>query len=374
MKKLGLVSLAAAVALSSSAFAASVDTYIDVTAKGKYVKAMSKEANEYNTLEVVMGLVAKNDDGITLKAEWDAYDAKWADSTASTQLTLNHGYVIAPIGALTLKAGYVEGGPFGTDLLNNDASAFKLAFDYKVSDMMNVGFEDIKNSESDKDNEDGLFGAGNGEANSMRVYVKGKADAWKYGARATVKTDREKKVSTSDTTDTTIEAYALGTVADFGVAVNVGLYSGDTAGKNKDGGMAVYAHALKNFGSFTSGLAAVSLTDGASTGSEFDPTYIVDGVTGNLVSDKGEATTLVVLPVIMPINDMMTADFSLTAGNLVLAKGSTSESYTEVDAGLNIALGKATNLKVMLAVASGDAVKGAEDGVTYGAWKLSTSF
>jgi hypothetical protein len=376
MKKLGLVSLAAAVALSTSAFASELKIGADAELKGYSVNAYSKEADEYYNLEVNLGLVAKNDDGVTLKASWIVYDNRFgADGqyannqilTDAVQPSLDYGYVIIPMGAATVKAGYVEAGPFGTDLTNSGNSTFKVAVDYKVNDMLSVGFEDHQYQESYSYNKDGgMFGAaGQGEKTGTRLYAKANYEGFNLGARVTQKNNY---TGASDVDSTSIEAYALGNVANFNVAAHFVAGSNDAKG--------IYVHGLTNIDKLTTGLAYVMLTDGQSSSSEFDPTYLVDLVYDKLPSAAGD-TGVAVVPVIYPINDMLTAEAKLATGKVV------DQSYTEIDAGLTIALGKQTSAKLMYATASGDLTKqvvggaygdNTDDGVNMMGFKITTAF
>jgi hypothetical protein len=397
MKKLGLLSIAAAVALTSSAFAAELKVGADATIKGYSVKNTTKEANEYYHQEVNLNVMMKNDDGITMKAGWVIYNYYMGVSSATktapqtvtdkTQPTLDYGYIIAPLSdALTLKAGYVEAGNFGTALTNSGNSAFKpFALNYKMGSI-DLGLEEHMYDESGTSNEGGgsIGAAGNGDTSATRVYVKAKIDTLNVGARTTITQYGKNATKSSDGTTqydgaeekalskTQTEVYATGTVAGLSVAAHQAMVSGDKE-VVPDAQSGLYAHALMPMGDLTAGVAILNISGGFKTASEFDPTYLTDIVHDQLSSTKDDATTLTVIPVVFKINDMLTFDGSYTTGKV------TALSYTEMNAGLNVALGKVTNLKVMYASASGEATEvtpsaTAEDGISMMGWKLSTEF
>jgi hypothetical protein len=390
MKKLGLLSVAAAVALTSgSAFAMDLKVSADATVTGESLKAeaLNTEANEYYTEEVNLGVEMKNDDGVTMKAGWTIYNGNMSgsiptDGTSGVTPNLDYGYVIAPLGDITLKSGLVEAGPFGTDFSNSGNSAFKpFALDYKMGDM-NIGFEEIMNTESGANNSGGgmIGSSGDGDTSSTRIYVKGKAGDLGWGARTTMK--YVGKTATADGyTDTQTEVYAVGSAAGLAVAGHYVMQAYGQEGAEPSSGSGLYAHALKPMGQLTAGVAIAMLNDGFSSGAEFDPSTLTDKVLGNLTSAKDEATSLVVIPVIYKVDDKITVDGRFVTGKLnneavtTLAgyPGSgTSEAYTETDVNLNYALGKVTNVKLMYAAGSGEAV--GDKAVNYMGWELSTSF
>jgi len=392
MKKLGLLSVAAAVALmSGSAFAGEVKLTADaqVTGESLKVEAANSEANEYYKEKVNLYLDMKNDDGITMKAGYSLYDGQMNGSVPSTNSGVNpslaYGYVIAPLGDITLKSGLVEAGPFGTNFTNSGNSAFKpFALDYKMNGL-NVGFEEIMVTESNSYNKNGgmILAAGDGDKSASRVYVKGKAGDLAWGVRDTI-TQTGKTATADKKSDSQIEAYAAGMAAGMNVAVHYATQSGDSY---SDSTMGLYAHALMPMGNLTAGVAIANLTNGFTTGAEFDPSTLTDKVLDSLSSYKSEPTSLVVIPVIYKVNDKITVDGRLVSGKLNTAPvsaalngtkisaeqaASTSEGYTETDVNLNYALGAVTNIKLSYAAGSGKAV--GDKSVTYMGWALTTAF
>jgi hypothetical protein len=401
MKKLGLLSVAAAVALSSSAFAGEVKLSADATVKGESLKieAASSEASEGYNLEVNLGVEMKNDDGITMKAGWVVFDGLMQDTPATSDNAvtgtattnpivapaLDYGYIIAPLGDLTLKSGFVEAGPFGTNFTNSGSSVFKpFALDYKVSGM-SIGLEEHMRTESADTNKGGgtIGAAGDDEKSSTRVYVKGKAGDLGWGVRDTMTYTGE--TSTADAkTDSQIEAFVVGNAAGMNVAAHYVTQSGDSYDTATTG---LYAHVLVPMGNLTAGVAVAQLTNGFDSGAEFDPSTLTDVVLNQLSSAEDEATALTVIPVIFKVNDKVTVDARYVTGSLNNATvsaalnstkikderaASAAKSYTEIDANINYALGSATNLKLMYATGSGEAV--GDKSIVYTGWSLSTAF
>ena len=419
MKKAGLISIAAAAALATSAYAAEFNLSADAEVTGKSLRAPgSSEETEWYGMEVNLGVEAKNEDGIALKASWVIYDNSMASSSLtvdSIQPTLDYGYIVAPLmEGLTLKSGYVEAGPFGTNLTNSGDSTFKpFALTYKFSDAVSISFEEHMKTESDSNNTDGgmIFGAGFGDKSANRIAVGGKIGDLKYGARVTMTYTGDTNPSitvNNEKTDMQTEAYVTGKASIVNYAAHLVMKDGDSfddatpfdgINDTKDSQMGLYAHVLVSpIENLTTGAAFVML-DGFETGAEFDPTYLtdealntlnVDPTTGKTyyrdpVSNNYEnyTTTLLVVPVIWGINDMFTLEANLAFGELLDA------SFNEIDLGLNIALGKATNVKLMYATASGDALDGKgsptlapgtldvgipDGGADFMGWSVSTTF
>lgn len=407
MKKLGLVSIATAVALSSSVYAAEFNFGADATVKGEYRKFQNEEANERYTLEANFNFEAKNEDGVTMKAGWVIYDAPFGNAPAADQAvsnisgspvvapTLDYAYVIAPsllgVDGLTLKTGYInagDGGFGGDNFTNSGNTTFKpISLSYKIAGVGVVGFEDIVKGltgEGDTNTEGGIapFSAADGDKMASRVFFKGTNGDMSYGARYTMHVNGKAGV-VKERKRNDIEAYFGGKFGIINAQAHFIMQDGeDTPGAlatGDDADMGFYAHGLVGLmdGKLTTGLAIAMAMKGYTTGAEFDPTTLVDKALGAIPSTEKDDSMVLVVPVIFGVNDAVTARANLAFGNVGVTSG--SESYSELDLGVDYALGKQTTLSGDFAYGTGDLVKktatpGSEDDLMYLGWKIAVDF
>jgi hypothetical protein len=325
---------------------------------------MEKEANEYYDMDAEIHLKAKNDDGVTVKMGWDIYDGPFGAPTkyAGTQTengatvapSLIYGYVVAPIGDLSLKTGYVEAGPFGPAAFDTDASSFKMSAAYKINDMLTIALTDKQQTEGmGYSKNGGSLEGGEGDKSTYYIDAKIKASGWNVGLRSYTTTDTKNAASTTDTEKTAgTDIFVTGTVGGLMVAVeNVGSKSDATGAKAKSG---TYAHALIGLGNLTTGVAMVTMSKGQTGGTLFDPTVITDkalDATGGIFSSATKDTTVTVIPAIFKINDKMTLNAAFATGKV------TDETFSEMDATISYALGKQTTISATYAKADGDIFK-----------------
>lgn len=393
MKKLGLLSVAAAVALTTSAYAADVKAFGDATVKGEYYgEAGAKYGNEKYNLEVNLGLEAKNDTA-SLKAGWVVYDAPFGLSAEADQAvknvggkavvtpTLDFGYAtltkLFGVNGLTLKSGYIEKGEFGTSFTAGAASAFKpIWLQYTISDAISVGIEEVISKESGTNNKGGAipFVVAEEEQSTTGLWAKGSVSGINYGVKVSL-AFTGKTATTDATTVINPQAYVTADVSSVNIAAHLAAKAGDTD-KDKTTQIGFYGHALANLGSLTTGLAAVFTSGGYAPSSEFAPTYIIDkkGTDEVLKSDKDNSAFAVVLPVKFSVNKALSTEANLAYAKLAKDK---ENGVIEVDLGAKYALGEATSLGAKFGYATGEGINGAlkenKDAVL-AKWELKTEF
>jgi hypothetical protein len=401
MKKLGLLSVAAAVALTSSAFATEIKVSGMASVSGISKTVMTKEANEYYDMDSEIHLNVKNDDGITVKLGWDIYDGKFigdAANGATVSPDLIYGYVVAPLGDLTLKTGFIEAGPFGPAAFDTDASSFKMSAAYKINDMLTIALTDKQQKEGDNFSKNGGFGTEGGEGDKSTFYIdaKIKAAGFNVGLRSYTTTDTKTVDGGTDDVKTAgTDIFLTGDVAGVNVAVERVTSKADSANAKEKAGM--YAHGLVGIGNITTGLAYLTMTKGQTSGTLFDATVMTDQVFDQLASGTTKDTTIMVVPVIAKISDKLTVNAAYATGEVGGVYNATSAtyattgtasgsvyslskalSYTEMNLGASYALGKQTTVSATYANATAKALESTTDAeagkFTYMNYKVAVQF
>jgi hypothetical protein len=406
MRKLGLVSVAAALALTSGAMASDVKISGFASVAGVKKSINTKESLEYYDMDAELHLNAKNDDGVKFIMAWDIYDGEYGnpgdsanyvtaeDSNGSAKAVsqenafvapkLKYGYIVAPLGNLKIIAGYTEPktNDFGTTAFSPDKSLFKAVVKYKPVKDVTLVLADVQAKEAmDASEGGGSLEAGDGDKNKVLYAVVANLNSWKIGVRSwtlynntyTVDNDGDgvKDATPKDATDTGLEAFIKGSVAGVGIVANYASRDGDSYDDAQSGLlMQVSKNGLAG-GKLDVAVASLTLKDGMSTGDRFDPTILVDKVAKNIGSTKDDGTSVVVVPVNYKVNSKLKVGATVASGSVM------GESYTETDLTVSYALGKQTTLSAAYASAGGDITddpNGSEDGWTYAELKLKAAF
>lgn len=391
MKKLGLLSVAAAVALSTSAYAGNVDVTGEARVRGSYIKK-DKEANEFYDFRTRVGLEFKNDDGAMLKTRFTLFNRalgtenmqdfnKSLKYKAQNAPVVNYAYLTIPslagVNGLELTTGWVDSQEFGTAFTatgDNTFTAFKLS--YMVADGLTIGIQEDMVEENKTASKGGIlpFSASDDDKVNDSVFVEGKAGSVSYGAKYTMMIFG-KKIK-GGYTNSLAQVYANynadGIDAFAHVAMNMMDKKSLASTEKETSNMGVYAGGSYDMGAFKAGLEVAMLQKGFKAGGDFAMTTLIDEdeVTSDekLHSTEKDNTMLFAVPLSYTM-DNLSFDVRGAFGNIV------EKSYTEVDLGASYAIGKNTSVSLNLAQAFGDYVKNPKtDSITWARWTLKTTF
>ncbi len=203
---------------------------------------------------------------------------------------------------------------------------------------------------------------GEGDQDALVLRVDGNSAGFSYGVKhATISFDNDAD-ATNGTKDEKqhkiIGGYAMGEVAGAEVAFEFIKRSSDlddaaakAAGAKGTGYILAVGKEIND--KLSTGISYFSVSDGIKGGGDFAPGEIFDG---NVDSSATADTSVFVVPVAYSINDKLTANATLITGDVL------DKSATEVDLGLEYALGEVTTVSAIYAKASGDGAKAALGG------------
>lgn len=391
MKKFTLLSVVAAVALSTSAYAVDVKVFGEAKVKGAFERTPGKaEGKKYFNLDAKLGFEVKNEDGVSLKTNFVIYDAPFGAAsenkgtgTNSIAPQLDYAYVTVPslfgVSGLKLRSGYIESGEFGSSLTANGESIFQpIDLSLKVSDALILGCQQEVEKEANTNQKGGILPlkAARGDTSIYKAYAKGMVDGIGYGVKANLKVENKKDAAGNgkEETMTHVQAYVSADMDGFDAIAHLSSknFSEDRGQNMKKSQLGLYGAANAKVDNFKAGLGLVMLKDGYTAGKNFGPTYLLDDDVlfgNNVTSLKKKDTTLFVIPVSVDL-DPITIEAQGTFGKVL------DESFREFDVGATYALGKMTDLSLKYAFATGDAINANKENknATLVKWTLETKF
>ena len=390
MKKFTLLSVAAAVALSTSAYAADVKAFGEAKVKGAFERTPGqKEGKKYFNLDAELGFEVKNEDGISLKTNFVIYDAPFGaanenkgTSTNSVAPQLDYAYVTVPslfgVNGLKLRSGYIESGEFGSSLTATGKSMFQpIDLSFKVNDALILGCQQEVKKEANTNQKGGIypFTTAEGDTSVYKVYAKGMVDGIGYGVKANLMANNKKNTGGKEETMAHVQAYVSADMNGFDAIAHLSSknFSEEQGNGIEKSQLGLFVAANAKVDNFKAGAGVVMLKDGYTAGADFGPTYLLDDdvlLENNVTSLKKKDTTLFVIPVSVNL-DPITLEAQGTFGKVL------DESFTEFDIGATYALGKMTDLSLKYAFATGDAINGSNKenkDATLIKWTLETKF
>eukprot|EP01155_Anaeramoeba_flamelloides_P002593 Anaeramoba_flamelloidesa1058892_491.p1 GENE.a1058892_491~~a1058892_491.p1 ORF type:complete len:359 (+),score=43.99 a1058892_491:1329-2405(+) len=336
IKKIRTLALASAL-LGTCAFAEGIDLTVSGDAEITYkTEKTGSTKNAFNEAEVNLYFDATNKDGVEFHGGFVAFDGVEADTSTSAANTANmetaEAYVMAPLagGKAKLIAGLKEDEEFGTEAFWSADAYWRTAIIFPINKNLNVRYVAKKLNENMSDD-----GQGDSDANVFRI----DANVGEFSLGARYGSIVKNKDLATEQEITMTGAYVTGSAAGLDLAFEY-VSQGDDAD-----GQGIFLSVGKEMDTLSIGLAYANLTDGQTGGGDFAVSEILDG---NIDSSATKDTSALVLPISYAINDKLSANAVLVSADIL------EDSATEVDVGLEYAMGEQTTLSAVYAKLSGD--------------------
>lgn len=283
MKRLGLGSLVASLAIVSSSVAAEIDLISNLKLSGDArvraistsgIDSTSSKANEVYDSRIRLNIDTQTEDGIKLHTRILFDNNNWGNNNVNTandddDFSWDEASILLPVGDFFLYAGRIND-TYGTKFYGSNGDKLDLAFlGYTgIKDTLLYAF-DYKVVESDSNNSDGgLFSTGDGDVDAYSVGGQVTIDKLLVGGRYAL-------IEAAPTVDYSfVDAFVLGKVGGFEVEAQVQKNFGDSDA------FGAYLNVGKQFDNFRTGLVALTTKDGYVAGGDMEASYLTNDDTG----------------------------------------------------------------------------------------------
>ncbi len=372
MKKLGLLSFAASIAITS-AMAGNVELvsdlkiYGDAEVRGISVKGDTdtvKKDKQVLDSKIRVNLDFKTLEGIVIHSRIELKNNAWGDNDNDT-FTWDEANVLVPFDENKfLLAGRVND-TYGTPFYGSNGDKIDLALvGYKpVEDVLLYAF-DFKAVEG-KNNDQNTFlglssGTGVGDFDAYSVGGQVTLDKMLVGGRYVYLQNNTETSSGSkiynDATSHMFNAFAMGKIADLDLQTQIEKRVGDrtnsSVSKSDEKMFGAYLKVAKQIDNFNVGIAALTTKDGYVAGKNLPVTYLTNDDLGTASLDrvgKYGDTTLVALNLAYDVSNKLTLEGNLGQHNIkdaTFMKINKDLKITEYDAGLAYKLNKSATVSL----------------------------
>jgi len=301
--------------------------------------------NNKRTAEAHLNIDAMVNDKLEVHTVFEIYDDNQANSAADKTFDVQEIYGVLPImeGKGKIIAGLVSNAPYGTEAFDNGGEAWRLAIFAPVAQGIKVGV--VSKVEKEKDASDDK-----GDSGATVVRVDGKFGdiqaGLKYASMYANKDDGQTPVAAADKEKEVelLSGYIMGSAmgVDFGaeyLTQDVEMVGATTQPKDPK---AYFVNASTAFGSFSTGVSYMDLSNGAKAGDDYEPGVIFDGE--DIASSATKDTTALVIPFGYDFGNGLSANAAYINADIM------DEDITEIDLGVAYTL----NDNVELALGYGD--------------------
>jgi hypothetical protein len=381
MKKLGLLSLAASIAVTSMMagtieLASDLKISGDAEVRGISVKGDTdtvKKDKQVIDSEINLNLDFKTVEGIAIHTAIKLQNDAWGDNSNDT-FTWDEAYVTVPFNENKLLIAGRINDTYGTPFYGSNGDKIDLALlGYTPVENVLLYAFDFKAVEGKNDDQNTFFGI-----NSSGTGV-GDFDAYGLGGQITldkllvggryVYLQNNTETSTSsniynDATSHMFNAFAMGEIAGLDLQTQIEKRTGDrtdsSVGQSDEKMLGAYLKVAKQIDNLNIGFAALTTKDGYVSGENLPVTYLTNDDLGTASLDrvgKYGDTTIVALNLAYDLSTDLTLEANLAQHNIKNATFSGINKdlkITEYDAGLAYKLNKSAELSLRYALGSFD--------------------
>jgi hypothetical protein len=371
MKKLGLLSFAASIAITS-AMAGNVELlsdlkiYGDAEVRGISVKGdtdTAKKDKQVLDSKIRVNLDFKTLEGIVIHSRIELKNDAWGDNDNDT-FTWDEANVLVPFDENKfLLAGRVND-TYGTPFYGSNGDKIDLAlFGYKPVEnvlLYAFDFKAVEGKNNDQNTFLGVNSTGTGDFDAYSVGGQVTLDKLVVGGRY-VYLQNNTETSTgstiyNDATSHMFNAFAMGEIADLDLQTQIEKRVGDktnsSIGQSDEKMFGAYLKVAKQIDNFNIGFAALTTKDGYVAGENLPVTYLTNDDLGTASLDrvgKYGDTTLVALNLAYDVSNKLTLEGNLGQHNIkdaTFMKINKDLKITEYDAGLAYKLNKSATVSL----------------------------
>ncbi|QKF66101.1 hypothetical protein AVENP_0527 [Arcobacter venerupis] len=379
MKKLGLLSFAASIAITS-AMAGNVELlsdlkiYGDAEVRGISVKGdtdTAKKDKQVLDSKIRVNLDFKTLEGIVIHSRIELKNDAWGDNDNDT-FTWDEANVLVPFDENKfLLAGRVND-TYGTPFYGSNGDKIDLALvGYKPVEnvlLYAFDFKAVEGKNNDQNTFLGVNSTGTGDFDAYSVGGQVTLDKLVVGGRY-VYLQNNTETSTgstiyNDATSHMFNAFAMGEIADLDLQTQIEKRVGDktnsSVGQSDEKMFGAYLKVAKQIDNFNIGFAALTTKDGYVSGENLPVTYLTNDDLGTASLDrvgKYGDTTLVALNLAYDVSNKLTLEGNLGQHNIKNATFSSIDKdlkITEYDAGLAYKLNKSATVSLRYALGTFD--------------------
>lgn len=379
MKKLGLLSFAASIAITS-AMAGNVELlsdlkiYGDAEVRGISVKGdtdTAKKDKQVLDSKIRVNLDFKTLEGIVIHSRIELKNDAWGDNDNDT-FTWDEANVLVPFDENKfLLAGRVND-TYGTPFYGSNGDKIDLALvGYKPVEnvlLYAFDFKAVEGKNNDQNTFLGVNSTGTGDFDAYSVGGQVTLDKLVVGGRYVYLQNNTETATGStiynDATSHMFNAFAMGEIADLDLQTQIEKRVGDktnsSVGKSDEKMFGAYLKVAKQIDNFNIGFAALTTKDGYVSGENLPVTYLTNDDLGTASLDrvgKYGDTTLVALNLAYDVSNKLTLEGNLGQHNIKDATFSSIDKdlkITEYDAGLAYKLNKSATVSLRYALGTFD--------------------
>jgi hypothetical protein len=379
MKKLGLLSFAATIAVTSMMgatieLASDLKVSGDAQVRGISVKGDTDTAKKDKQIfdsEINLNLDFKTTGDIAIHTGIKLQNDAWGDNSNDT-FTWDEAYVTVPFNTNKLLIAGRINDTYGTPFYGSNGDKIDLALvGYTPVENVLLYAFDFKAVEGKNNDQNTFLGAnstGTGDFDAYSVGGQVTLDKLLVGGRYVYLQNNTETATNSaifnDATSHMFNAFALGEVAGLDLQAQVEKRTGDrsnsTAGQSDEKMFGAYLKVAKQINDFNIGFAALTTKDGYVAGENLPVTYLTNDDLGTASLDrvgKYGDTTIVALNFAYDLSTELTLESNLALHNIKDATFSGINKdlkITEFDAGLAYKLNKSAELSLRYALGSFD--------------------
>jgi hypothetical protein len=375
MKKLGLLSLAASIAVTTAMagnldLASDLKIYGDAEVRGISVKGDTdtvKKDKQILDSKLRVNLDFKTVDGIVVHSRIELQNDAWGDNSNDT-FTWDEANVLVPFqGNKFLLAGRVND-TYGTPFYGSNGDKIDLAL-VGYTPVENVllyafDFKAVEGKNNDQNTFLGVNSTGTGDFDAYSVGGQVTLDKLVVGGRYVYLQNNTETTTSSniynDATSHMFNAFAMGSVSDLDIQTQIEKRIGDrsnsTLGQSDEKMFGAYLKVSKQIDQFNIGIAALTTKDGYVAGKNLPVTYLTNDDLGTAsmgrVGSYGD-TSLVALNFAYDATPDLTLEANLAQHSIsdaTFSKINKDLKITEYDAGLAYKLNKSAIVSLRYAL------------------------
>ena len=381
MKRLGLLSFAASIAVTSM-MGATIELASDLKISGDaQVRGISvkgdtdtvKKDKQIFDSEVNLNLDFKTTGDIAIHTAIKLQNDAWGDNSNDT-FTWDEAYVTVPFNTNKLLIAGRINDTYGTPFYGSNGDKIDLALlGYTPVENTLLYAFDFKAVEGTNQDQNTFLGANSSGAGT------GDFDAYGFGGQVTIdkllvggryvylQNNTETAANSgifNDATSHMFNAFAMGEIAGLDIQTQIEKRTGDrsnsTAGQSDEKMLGAYLKVAKQIDNLNVGFAALTTKDGYVSGSNLPVTYLTNDDLGTASLDrvgKYGDTTIVALNLAYDLSTDLTLEANLAQHNIKNATFSGINKdlkITEYDAGISYKLNKSAELSLRYALGTFD--------------------
>lgn len=378
MKKLGLLSLAASIAVTSMMagtieLASDLKISGDAEVRGISVKGDTdtvKKDKQVIDSEINLNLDFKTVEGIAIHTAIKLQNDAWGDNSNDT-FTWDEAYVTVPFNENKLLIAGRINDTYGTPFYGSNGDKIDLALlGYTPVENVLLYAFDFKAVEGPNQDQNTFLGAnstGTGDFDAYSVGGQITLDKLLVGGRYVYLQNNTETTTSNiynDATSHMFNAFAMGEIAGLDLQTQIEKRTGDrtdsSVGQSDEKMFGAYLKVAKQIDNLNIGFAALTTKDGYVSGENLPVTYLTNDDLGTASLDrvgKYGDTTIIALNLAYDLSTDLTLEANLAQHNIKNATFSGINKdlkITEYDAGLAYKLNKSAELSLRYALGSFD--------------------